>query len=113
MADVLKKVQRGQPLVIPASTFNAFVDAAQDFQRRKLSQQSTGLSTSRDADMVLVKNASGADRARVEILGINPPVFTPPHNLDEFRNRVALSGVVPTAANPWGKFVILAEPIRN
>jgi hypothetical protein len=113
MADVLKKVQRGQPLVIPASTFNAFVDAAQDFQRRKLSQQSTGQSTSRDADMVLVKNTSGADRARFEILGINTPVITPTDNLEEFRNRVVLSGVVPTAANHWGKFVILAEPIRN
>ncbi len=113
MADMLKKVQRGQPLVIPASTFNAFVDAAQDFQRRKLSQQSTGQSTSRDADMVLIKNASGADRARFEILGTNAPVFTPTDNLDEFRNRVALSGVVPTAANHWGKFVVLAEPIRN
>jgi len=113
MADVLKKVQRGQPLVIPASTYNAFVDAAQDYQRRKLSQQSTGLSTSRDADMVLVKNSSGADRARFEILGINAPVITPTDNLDQFLNRPALSGVIPTAANHWGKFVILAEPIRN
>jgi len=113
MADVLKKVQRGQQLVIPASTYNAFVDAAQDYQRRKLSQQSTGQSTSRDADMVLIKNGSGADRARFEILGINTPVITPTDNLDEFRNRVALSGVVPTAANHWGKFVVLAEPIRN
>lgn len=113
MADVLKKVQRGQPLVIPASTYNAFVDAAQDYQRRRLSQESAGLSTSRDADMVLVKNASGADRARFEILGISAPVFTPTDNLDEFRNRVALTGVLPTAATYWGKFVILAEPIRN
>jgi len=50
-----RKVQRGQPLDIPASTYNAFVDAAQDYQRRKLNQQSTGLSSPRDADLVLVK----------------------------------------------------------
>ncbi|RJQ82501.1 MAG: hypothetical protein C4519_07805, partial [Desulfobacteraceae bacterium] len=70
------------------------------------------LVTCRDADMVIVKNASGADRARFEILGINTPVITPTDNLDQFLNRPALSGVVPTAANHWGKFVVLAEPIR-
>jgi hypothetical protein len=113
MADVLKKVQRGEPLVIPASTYNAFVDTALDYQKRKLSRQSTGRSSPRDADLVLVKNTSGADRARFEILGINTPVITPTDNLDQFVNRPALSGVIPTAANHWGKFAVLAEPIRN
>ena len=67
---------------------------------------STGLSSPRDADMVLVKNTSGADRARFEILGISAPVFTPTDNLEEFRNRVVLSGVCPVKvdvanANHW------------
>ncbi len=30
----LKKVSTGDPLVIPANTYNAFIDAAQDFQQR-------------------------------------------------------------------------------
>lgn len=28
-----QKVKRGDPLIIPASTFNTFVDAARDFQQ--------------------------------------------------------------------------------
>lgn len=35
MGDCLKKVQSGDPLAIPAATFNTFVDAAQDFLRRQ------------------------------------------------------------------------------
>ncbi len=31
----LRKVQSGDPLTIPAATFNTFVDAAQDFLRRQ------------------------------------------------------------------------------
>ena len=32
MPDPFQKVQSGQPLRIPAETFNAFLDAAQDFR---------------------------------------------------------------------------------
>ena len=34
VADAFKKVQAGQPLVVPAQAYNAFVDAAKDFQQR-------------------------------------------------------------------------------
>jgi hypothetical protein len=113
MADVLRKVQRGEPLIIPANTYNAFVDAAQDYQRRKLSRQSTSLSSPRDADVVLVKNNSSADVARFGILGIDTPVIDPAANEDEFKNRVALAGVTPVENTHEGKFVVLAEPIAS
>ncbi|MGC1275725.1 MAG: hypothetical protein WBC44_18605 [Planctomycetaceae bacterium] len=32
MGDPFKKVQRGDPLRIPAETFNTFIDAAKDFR---------------------------------------------------------------------------------
>lgn len=35
MSNVLTKVRPGDPLRIPAATFNTFVDAAQDFLRRQ------------------------------------------------------------------------------
>jgi len=35
----LQHVKRGDPLTIPASTFNTFVDAARDFQQRQRSAQ--------------------------------------------------------------------------
>ena len=35
MSHILKRVQSGDRLNIPAATFNTFVDAAQDFLRRQ------------------------------------------------------------------------------
>lgn len=35
MGDALRKVKPGDPLSIPAATFNTFVDAAQHFLRRQ------------------------------------------------------------------------------
>jgi hypothetical protein len=37
MGGFLQKVKRGDPLVIPAPTFNTFIDAARDFQDRQRS----------------------------------------------------------------------------
>ena len=34
MADTLKKVKPGDPLAIPAATFNTFVDAAKAFVKK-------------------------------------------------------------------------------
>ena len=45
MGYTLKKVKPGDPLAIPAATFNTFVDAAQDFLRRQYEQAQTGTPT--------------------------------------------------------------------
>jgi len=111
MADVLKKVQRGQPLTIPANTFNAFVDAALDYQKRKLSQQSTGMRSERQHGIVLVRNDSGADRDRFDVLGVSGPVFDPATDPEAFKNYPAMTGVTPTEDDHLGKFVILLEPV--
>ena len=42
MAGPMQKVKRGDPLVIPASTFNTFVDAARDFQKRQSDRSREG-----------------------------------------------------------------------
>ncbi len=34
MTEALKRVQSGDPLVIPAATYNTFIDAAQDYRQR-------------------------------------------------------------------------------
>jgi hypothetical protein len=60
--------------------------------------------------VVLVENQSGADQARLAVLGIDTPVFTPADSLDAFQNQVALKGVTPNADNHTGRFVILLEP---
>jgi len=111
MGDTLKKVQSGDPLEIPARTFNTFVDAAQDFLAR---QRGTGQQITRayrDPDIVLVKNSSGADRSQLHILGIDSPVIDPGENADEFKNKPAVAGVTPSSSLHFGRFVVLLEPL--
>jgi hypothetical protein len=62
MSDTLKKVKAGDPLVIPAATFNTFVDAARDFLARQHRQTQSGTPSGRHNCIVLVRNGSGADR---------------------------------------------------
>ena len=113
MGDTLKKVKSGDPLVIPAQTFNTFIDAARDFRRRQLHQGQRPQPATRHTGLVLVKNASGSDRNRFDILGIDAPIFTPSESVESFKNAVALSGVTPSEASHSGSFVILLEPVGS
>ncbi len=109
MAGKLRKVRAGDPLVIPAATFNAFVDVAQDYQGRQRSTTQDSAPNWRQTGIVPIRNDSDADRARFDVLGISGPVITPTANADAFKERVALKGIVPTAAHV-GRFVVLLEP---
>ena len=113
MGDHLKKVQTGDPLRIPARAYNAFVDAARDLQGR---QQEIGGATRREfrqTGIVLVKNSSGADRDRFDVLGVDGVIFTPTDNLDEFKNQVVLKGITPAEDDHLGRFVVLLEPLAD
>jgi len=110
MAGLLNKVRAGDPLVIPAATCNAFVDAALDHQRRQHSTSRERERAAQPAGLVSVRNDSGEDRGRFGVLGITGPVLTPTENLNAFKNRVVLHGSVPQASHA-GRFVLLAEPI--
>lgn len=108
----LKKVTGGQALQIPASTYNAFVDAAESHIASQLGQETDKLSgQGLRNNPVLVKNSSGVNCNQSEILGIDRPLISPALNLDEFRNRLGVTGVMPIADNHTERLVILAEPI--
>ncbi|MDY7011395.1 MAG: hypothetical protein SVV80_11695 [Planctomycetota bacterium] len=113
MSSQLKKVQSGDPLKIPAQTFNIFIDAARDFRSRQQAARQNAQQTFRSSGIILVKNASDYDQNRFAVLGIDFPVITPTDNEDEFKNRLALRGVTPAKANHIGKFVILTEPLAD
>jgi hypothetical protein len=110
MADSLRKVASGDPLVIPATAYNAFIDAARANQSGKSLVGYAGgagaLST-----IVPVRNNCGADRARFDVLGISGTVFAP-SDLDAFQNYPVLTGVTPTTAHA-GAFVVLLAPVKN
>ena len=111
MGDALKKVKPGDPLAIPAAMFNTFVDAAKDYLSRQREQGQKATPAGRCGGIVLVRNDSGADPGRFEVLGVSTPLFTPTADLDAFKNTRALAGVTPTEADHLGKFVILLEPV--
>ena len=113
MSDALKKVQAGQPLAIPASAYNAFVDAALDHRQRTAHIGQGSQPSFAQASIILVRNASGSDRERFDVLGVDVPVIDPASNEEAFKNRLALAGVVPVSGTHEGLFVVLAEPLAN
>lgn len=86
----LPKVKDGQPLKIPADTYNAFVDAAiyTRAQTNPTRQKSRELPYA--GDVILVKNVSGDSLDRFQAVAIGDPVILPDDNEDEFKNRIAL-----------------------
>ena len=113
MGDAYKKVQTGQPLAIPAEAYNAFIDAASDFQSRQRSRTQDAKQGFRQTGIVRLKNESGSDRDRFAVLGVDGPIISPDDNLDSFRNEVTLVGVVPASEDHTGRYAILLEPIRT
>jgi len=108
----LHKVRRGDPLEIPAGTFNTFIDVARDFRQRQLSQLRHAEPDVRRSGIVLVKNETGQDCGRFNVLGLSGVIIKPTDNPDDFQQRVALRGTIP-AAQHKGRFAVLLEPLRD
>jgi len=111
MGDPFRKAISGQPLRVPARTWNAFLEAARSHRDRQedLGREARPLG---DSGIVLVKNATGSDVGRFSVLGIDGVLITPEDNEAEFLSRTALTGVTPTTDHR-GRFVVLLEPLRG
>ena len=107
----LAKVSPGQPLRIPADTFNAFVDAAVAYQATRTSRQAEGGANLPTAGIVTVRNDSGADQDRFAVLGIGTPLILPTENAAAFQERVAVAVVAPDEDAHVDRICILQEPI--
>ena len=68
MSGILKKVVDGDPLKIPASTYNAFIDVAEANRRRALDVQRGAATAEVKPGQVLVLNDSGNDCDRFGVL---------------------------------------------
>ena len=95
MSDALKKVQPGETLKIRAVTFNTMIDAARDFRDRQHDRARTAQAAFRQSGIFLIKNASGFDHLRFDVLGIQSPIYGPDDNLQSFKNQTALVCVKP------------------
>jgi hypothetical protein len=111
--DPFRKASGGDPLRIPAATWNCMIDAAKAFASR------TRGDTSQDGSMLLqrgvivtVKNDSDEDRDQFQVMGIDDSDFTHADNEDSFLTSTILKCITPTAEHR-GKFVILRSPIAK
>ena len=89
--DAFRKVKRGESLRIPATAYNAFIDAALAHQRTQ--QDVAALSIVPRAGQVTVKvrNDSGANRAQFDILKLGSPIVLPTASTAEFASKSCFS----------------------
>lgn len=108
----LRRARSGEKLGFSAAAWNRVVDAANwvDAQRMLTGGERRRESTS--GQLILVKNASGADRERFDVLVVDDVLVDPDDNETEFQSRVALKGVTP-ASDAAALFVVLAEPLAD
>ncbi|MEX2670934.1 MAG: hypothetical protein WD294_02365 [Phycisphaeraceae bacterium] len=116
MGDDLRKVQPGQPLRIPASTFNTFIDAAREHRAR---QHTVSVAAGRSVgghtpSVVPVRNDTGVDFTnRFRIVGLDEPIYDRSENPAGFDNHIAFKAVTPSLPEHTGRFGILLEPVRE
>lgn len=108
----MRKVKPGDPVRIPAETWNTFIDVADAWRRQQHQIRRTPQSDVPQTGIVLVRNTSGAARPRFGVLGVAGPILDPEDNLAGFQERATVRGVVPTADHV-GRFVVLLEPLAD
>ena len=114
MGDTLKKVHPGDPLKIPAATFNTLIDVARDhLASRQNSARRPGMPLPPPGVILTIKNDSGSDCGRFEVLGLDSPVFPPEDNTADFSRGPVMSCVTPATPDHEGAFVVLLEPIAD
>ncbi|HSW63988.1 MAG TPA: hypothetical protein VLH56_11875 [Dissulfurispiraceae bacterium] len=107
---MMAKVRTGDPLNIPAETFNSFVDAAADYKARQNQCSHAPRASARDSNVIFVRNNSGAARNRLDVLGIGGILFDVTGEAAAETSQPPLIGVMPAEAHR-GRFVVLLEPV--
>ena len=104
-----KRVEQGDPFQPSAETWNILQEVARDYKTRN---QFAGNSQrfTRSPVIVEVKNNSGADRSRFDILKVSGVVFGADDNLSEFQNRYVLTGETPASGD---QIVVLQSAIPD
>lgn len=108
MSDFYKKVSPGEKLNIPAAAYNGFVDAANATKANQLN--ATGGIGDLSTSVVLLKNSTVNSRERGDLLAIDGPIVSATDNINVFKDRITLKGILATATT-YGRYAILLEPI--
>jgi len=111
MANDLRHVRSGERFRYSANTHNAFVDVALAHRQGQHDQSATSSRTINQTGIVLIKNDSGSDRGRFDVLGITGVLINPNDNAQAFQNAPALICDEPTIHH-FGRFVVMQEPLK-
>lgn len=112
--DNFRRVSVGTPIskVLTAPLLNELLDMIRERRLNKELRAQEQLGR-RDQDIILVRNESGSDRKRFEVLGYDEPIFKPDTALGPFQRANAFIGTNPTVPAFIGKFCILLEPLKE
>jgi len=106
--DEFHTVTSGQPLDIPAAVWNAILRAVKAEIERQVAGGLDPKASWPQRTIISVKNLSGADRQRFDVLGLELPLFEVG---DSFKERPMMKGAKPDRAKHFGRVAVLLEAI--
>ena len=112
MSDDSKHQMPGDRWQPTADTINDYQDAA-DYVRALKNGGGPTPDPGFDRQQVIatIKNRSGRDCNRFDVLGIDVPIFQPEDDADVFTSRIGIECVIPKVADHTTRFVVLLEPV--
>ena len=110
----MEKVRSGEPVVIRASTWNAFIDAANYTKEMRQNQRGRALRSGVGAGVVLVRNAEPETRDRFTALVLCDVAVPPNVNEDEFVSCAPVFvGQKMTSEREGRPYAVLLEPLAK
>jgi len=108
-----QKFSPGDPLRnIRATDWNRMQDATRAFFEQGFMRPRSQSMPGAESQVVYVRNDSGADLTRGNVLDISAPIFTPTDNPDGFGFPITFIGDIP-AADEGTRFAVLVESIPD
>ena len=114
MQDMWRKPSAGDPLTFPASLRTKTIETIEYVDRLNRCQSPDRDRMAMARGIVRVKNESGSDMNRFEVLAIDGGVtgFSPDDDLTAWQNTPVLSGIeVAIPPVHWGQFAVMLEPL--
>ena len=110
--DLFNVPQPGDRLNIPAEIYRRLLDTIRYVENLRASPSNDMVRFNSSPGIVQVRNDSGRDLKRGEVLGISDAWPDPYDNLQAYKNRAILHGDTPDPGHV-GKFVILTAPLAD
>ena len=113
MTTLPSTVKAGDSFRFPAEFYNTLIEMAAAYRSNRPGSSAEGDAAGhRPFNMVYVKNASGADRATLDVMTVADSILTSTGDSDGFKRDVVLSGaaVSTTLTTP---FVVCAQAIKS